>query len=106
MKKYKQYPWKFKISKNRIEWWQSEVTLGSDYYFYYILVDSMDKECRDAWNEEDGTFSKGWMRKIFGGKTVGLHKFWYDGPHAQLNLYWICIGWSTPWTKMPSDYWN
>lgn len=32
----KQYPWKFKLKWDGIEWWQSEVTLDTDTYFYYV----------------------------------------------------------------------
>lgn len=104
MTKIKQYPWKFKLSKWQIEWWQSEVTLGSDRYFYYIRVDRMGKKMRDAWCQDDDPYDT-WMQSVFGGKTIGLHKFWHDCPHAQLNLYWFCIGWSTPWTTIPEDFW-
>ena len=100
----KQYPWKFKLCKEGIEWYQTEKTLGTDRYFYYFKVGLMDKEMRKAYvefSEEDG-----WMRKIWGWPNFGLHKFWYDCPHAQLNLYWIVFYWSTQWTNMPKDYWD
>jgi hypothetical protein len=32
----KQYPWKFKLRWSGVEWGQSEVTLNSGTYFYYI----------------------------------------------------------------------
>jgi hypothetical protein len=102
----KQYPWKFKLSKWQIRWWQTEKTLGSNRYFYYIRIDSMDKKMREAWREEEDLENNNWMRRILGGKTIGLHKYWYDTIHAQLNLYFFCISWSTPWTTVPKDYWK
>lgn len=99
----KQYPWRFKLCKEGIEWWQSEKTLGSKNYFYYFKIGLMDKDMRNAYLE---FHDDGHVRKVFGLQTVGLHKFWYDGPHAQLNLYWIIFYWSTPWTTMPKDYWD
>lgn len=99
----KQYPWKFKLCRNGIEWYQTEKTLGTNHYFYYFKIWWMGADTRAAWKEEDGD---GWLRKVFGWKTVGLHKFWYDCPHAQLNLHWIVIGWSTQRTNMPKDYWK
>lgn len=101
----KQYPWKFKLEKWQIEWWQSEKTLGTDHYFYYIRIDRMNKKMRDAWRKED-VINQSWARRIFGGSAIGLHKFWHDHIHAQLNLYWFCIGWSTPWTTTPKDFWK
>ncbi len=103
MKKYKQYPFKFKLDKTGIEWWQSEVTLGSDDYFYYFRWGLMDKEMREALHDfKDDS----WYRVQFGWPTFGLHKFWHDCPHGQLCLHWIVFYWSTPWTNMPKDYWN
>jgi hypothetical protein len=102
----KQYPWKFKLSKWQLQWWQSEKILGSNRYFYYIRIDSMDKKMREAWREEEDPADNNWMRRIFGGKTIGLHKYWYDTIHAQLNLYFFCISWSTPWTTVPKDFWK
>jgi hypothetical protein len=96
----KQYPWKFKLRSNGIEWYQTEKTLGSDHYFYYFKVDWMNKENRDA-NRE--SVKDKWIKIIFGTPTIGLHKFWYDCPHAQLNLYWIVFYWSTQWTTIPKD---
>jgi hypothetical protein len=93
MKKYKQYPWKFKLEWDGIEWWQSEVTLGSDHYFYYFKFDFVNKEQREA------------LRKLK-WRQFGLNRFYYDGPHAQFNLYFFVIYWSTPWTKMPEDHWK
>lgn len=101
----KQYPFKFKLSKWQIQWWQSEKMLGSDHYAYYIRIDRMDKQMRDAWRKEDPA-TQGWLNRILGGNTIGLHKFWYDTIHAQLNLYFFCIGWSTPWTTVPKDFWK
>lgn len=99
----KQYPWKFKLRKEGIEWWQSEKILGSDRYFYYFKIGLMDKDMRWAYRQfKEDTH----VRKVLGFQTFGLHKFWYDCPHAQLNLYFLTIYWSTPWTTMPKDYWN
>lgn len=99
----KQYPWKFKIVREGIEFYQTESTLGTDHYFYYFKVGLIDKEMRKALR--DGS-DQGWFRTQLGWPTFGLHKFWYDCPHAQLNLYWIVFYWSTPWTNMPKDYWD
>lgn len=99
----KQYPWKFKLCKNGVEWYQTEKILGTDNYAYYFKVGLIDEEMRDAYSEfKDDTY----VRKVFGTQLFGLHKFWYDCPHAQLNLYWIVFYWSTPWTNMPKDYWK
>ncbi len=98
----KQYPWKFKLCWDGIEWYQTEKTLGSDHYFYYFKVDWIDKETRDAWRKRALEWPP-YGKTIFGTPTIGLHKFWYDGPHAQLNLYWIVFYWSTQWTTMPKD---
>jgi hypothetical protein len=106
MEKVKQYPRKFKLCWNGelgIEWGQSERTLGTNHYFYYFKVGLLDKEMRDAYREfkEDSH-----IRKVFGFQNFGLHKFWYDCPHAQLNLFFIVFYWSTYWTNMPKDYWD
>ncbi len=82
----KQYPWKFKLERDGIEWWQSDVTLGTDHYFYYFKWDWISKTGREA-------------RKKLKWKTFGINRFWHDGPHAQLDLYFFCFYWSTPWTK-------
>lgn len=87
----KQYWWKFRFRGFGIEYWQSEKILNTNRYFYYFFIDLMDKEMRDAWREEKKEYPNG-------AGVWGLHKFWYDCPHAQLNLYFICIGWSSPWT--------
>ena len=97
----KQYPWKFKIDRTGVAWWQSERTLGSDNYFYYFRWGTIDREMRDAYR--DAT-KDGYLEKAFGFQLFGLHRFWYDCPHAQLNLYYICFYWSTPWTKPPKKY--
>jgi hypothetical protein len=89
----KQYPWKFKLSWNGIQWGQSEQTLESDFYFWYFHWGWMDNEMRAAWREEPEDAG-----------VIGLHRFWYDCPHAQLNLYFICFFWSTPWTTPPKQY--
>lgn len=101
----KQYPWKFKLSKWQIEWWQSEVMLGSDDYGYYIRIDRLDKQAREAWKRLDSK-NQSWIHQILGHNSIGLHKFWHDTIHAQLNLFWFCITWSTPWTTIPKDFWK
>lgn len=98
----KQYPYKFKLCYDGIEWYQTEATLGSDDYFYYFKFALMSKQTREAHRKIKAS---GYFKKIFGTPCVGLLKFWYDCPHAQLNLYYITIYWSTQWTKMPKDYW-
>ena len=55
----KQYPYKFKLRWNGIEWGQSEVTLGSGTYFYYLYW----------WNWLD-TIDRYW----------GFDQLYYDGP--------------------------
>ena len=97
----KQYPWKFKLSRRGIRWWQSEKTLGTARYFYYFKWGLIDKEMRDAYREIDVDQH---LVLVFGKPLFGLHKFWYDCPHAQLNLYYFVLYWSTPWTNMPKDY--
>lgn len=99
----KQYPWKFKLVREGIEWYQTEKTLGSDRYFCYFKVGLMDKKMRDAFIFSE---NNGWTHRIWGWPNFGLHKFWYDHPHAQLNLYFIVFYWSTQWTNMPKDYWK
>lgn len=79
----KQYPWKFKLSWNGFEWWQSEKTLGSDYYFYYFY-----------WFD--------WI-SCPENRMIGLDYMYYDGPHRSLCLWYFCITWSTPWTKIKVD---
>jgi hypothetical protein len=96
----KQYPWKFKLNWTGVQWGQSEVTLGSDRYFYYFQWGLVDRNMRAAFRETAH------VRKVFGTQLFGIHKFWYDCPHAQLNLYYFVIYWSTPWTNMPNDYWK
>lgn len=106
MNQHKQYPWKFKLSKWQVEWWQSDVTLGTDHYFYYIRVDRIDQGARDAWKKIDMQ-NKGWVKTIFGYNVLlGYHKFWHDTIHAVLNLQWFSISWSTPWTTVPKDFWK
>ena len=99
----KQYPWNFKLCYDGIEWYQTEKTLGSDDYFYYFKFALMNKGTRDALRKVD---SNGYFKKVFGTPCFGLLKFWYDCPHAQLNLYFFTIYWSTQWTNMPKDYWK
>ena len=80
MNKVKQYPWKFKLRWNCIEWWQSEVTLGTDTYFYYIY-----------WFD--------WI-EIPENRMWGYDYMYYDGPHKMFCFWWFCIAWSTPWSKL------
>jgi hypothetical protein len=96
----KQYPWKFKLRWGGIEWYQTEKTLGSNHYFYYFKVDWMIKKTRDAYRK---IANDKWFNTIFCIPTIGLHKFWYNGPHAQLNLHFIVFYWSTQWTTTPKD---
>lgn len=89
----KQYPWKMKIRWDGIDWWQSEKTLDTDYYFYYFKWDWISKEGREA-------------RKKLKWKLFGINKFWYDGPHVQLDLYFFCFYWTTPYTSWNKDDWK
>ena len=98
----KQYPYRFKLSKWQLEWGQSEVTVGTDHYFYYFMVSRMTKANRAAWRKVP---LEGFC-KVLGTNLVGLQKMWHDSPHAVLNLYFIQISWSTPWTTIPKDYWK
>ena len=73
----KQYPWKFKLRWNSIEWGQSEETLRTDYYFYWF----------------------DWIEKKE-NRFLGYEYMYYDGPHVALCFWWVCVTWSTPWTKV------
>lgn len=95
-----QYPWKFRLVRWGIEWYQTEATLGTDHYFNYFYVHRMNKKMRDAWRKRP------YGQRVLGTDLFGLHKYWYDCPHAQLNMYFIVLSWSTQWTTMPKDYWN
>ena len=79
----KQYPWKFKLRWNCIEWWQSEKTLDTDEYFYYFY-----------WFD--------WIEKKE-NRFLGYEYMYYDGPHVSLGLWWVCMTWSTPWTKVRKE---
>lgn len=103
VKVMKQYPWHFKLCWDGIEWYQTEEILGTDDYFYYFKVAWMGKETRDAYRK---LAKDKWFNTIFGIPTFGFHKFWHDGPHAQLNLHYIVFYWSTQWTSIPKDYWK
>jgi hypothetical protein len=76
----KQYPWKFKLRWDGIEWWQSEKTLNTGSYFYYVYWFNFinDKQYR----------------------KLGFDYMYYDGPHRAFVLWWFNITWSTPWTKV------
>ena len=76
----KQYPWKFKLFWNGIEWGQSEITLDSGTYFYYFYWVSWISEPKN--------------------RMIGLDYVYYDGPHYMLCFWWFCICWSTPWSKV------
>lgn len=79
----KQYPWKFKLKWNGIEWWQSEKTLGTDHYFYYFYwFDLIEKK---------------------ENRFLGYDYMYYDGPHVALCFWWVCMTWSTPWTKVRKE---
>jgi len=99
----KQYPFKFKLSKWSLEYWQSENMLGSEDYAYYIRIYKMGKKTREAWAKEKINTR---ISKLFRTNSIGLHYFWHDTIHAQLNLYYFCISWSSPWTKVPKDFWK
>ena len=74
----KQYPWKFKLSWNGIEWGQSEKTLDTGEYFYYFYW----------WN---------WLPRK--DRFWGFEKICYDGPHNCFGFWFFTISWSTQWTK-------
>ena len=92
----KQYWWRFKFNFFGdgfcFDYWQSEKILNTNRYFYYFLISLMTKDDRKFWREEKKKYPNG-------AGVFGLHKIWYDYPHAQLNLYFFCIGWSSPWTS-------
>ena len=77
-KKIKQYPFRFKLRWDGIEWGQSELTVGSGAYFYYFFW----------WNLLPAEYRK-----------FGIETMWYDGPHKAVYLWFISISWSTRWTK-------
>jgi hypothetical protein len=97
----KDYFRKFKISWNGIEWGQSSITIGTNRYFYYFQWGLTNKEMRKAFIEHEDEAS---FERVFGWSNIGLYRYWYDCPHAQLNLYWICFFWSTHWTKPPKNF--
>lgn len=78
----KQYPWKFKLHWSGIEWGQSEVTLNSGTYFYYVYW----------WN---------WLPKEY--RSWGFEQIYYDGPHNMFGFWFFNISWSTPWTKIKEE---
>lgn len=79
----KQYPCKFKLCWNGIEWGQSEVTLGSGVYFYYIYWFDLISERKN--------------------RKIGFDYLYNDGPHYMVCFWWFCVCWSTPWTKIKVD---
>lgn len=96
----KHYPWRFKLALDGLEWYKIQYDDGAHTYAYYFKCGLMDKAQRAAWR------TKPYGQRVFGSDLIGLHKFWYDCPHAQLNLYWIVFYWYTQWTTMPKDYWK
>jgi hypothetical protein len=96
----KHYPWKFKINAGGIEWYKIEYEDGAYIYAYYFMWTLMNKKRRAAWRE------KPYGYRVFGVPLFGLHKFWHDTIHAQLNLYWFVLSWSTQWTTVPKDFWE
>lgn len=75
----KQYPWKMRLRWNSIEWWQTEKTLGTDDYCYYVYwFDWISKPENRSW---------------------GFEYIYYDGPHCMMCFWYWCVCWSTPWTK-------
>ena len=80
--KMKQYPWKFKLKWDGIEWWQSEVTLNSESYFYYFYW----------WN---------WLPRKY--RFWGFDQVYYDGPNNTFGFWFFNISWSTPWTKVRKE---
>jgi len=88
---------KMKIKWNGIEWGNSYLKpeyrkLGWEPY--YFKWDRVTKEDRENWKEYPDT------------NNIGFFKFWYDCPHAQLNLYFLCFYWSSPWTSYDKDKWG
>jgi hypothetical protein len=78
----KQYPYKFKLHWDGVKWWQSEVTLGTNTYFYYIYW----------WN---------WLPKEH--RSWGFEQIYYDGPHSMFNFWFFNVSWSTPWTNVRKE---
>lgn len=70
--------------------WLKPKYRDSGYLPWYFIAFFMNRKMREAIREA-------------GMPTVGLVKFWYDYPHAQLNLYFFGFGWSTPYTTMPEE---
>lgn len=40
-----------------------------------------------------------YMDKNWSTRRWGIEKYWYDGPHVQLCLYFFSVAWSTYWTN-------
>tara|TARA_R110000851_G_scaffold286055_1_gene439916 strand:+ start:83 stop:331 length:249 start_codon:yes stop_codon:yes gene_type:complete len=79
-----------KIYKDEIKWghyWLKPEYRGKGLEPFYFMWFLLSKEDRDALRSVDM-------------KTFGIVKFWYDHPHAQLNLWFFGFAWSTQWTKM------
>jgi hypothetical protein len=81
-----------KIYKDEIKWgtrWLKPEHRRKGYEPFYFMWFLLFKEDRDALKEVNM-------------KRIGISRFWYDQPHAQLNLWFFGFAWSTPWTK-PGD---
>jgi hypothetical protein len=98
----KHYPWKFKIARDGIEWHKIQYEDGASIYCFYFMWSWMRRSNREAWRKVP---LQG-FNKVIGTNLFGLHKTWYDGPHAVLTLYFIQFSWSTPWTTVPKDFWK
>jgi hypothetical protein len=82
-----------KLSKDEIRWghyWLKPEHRNKGYEPFYFMWFLIEPEMRAALRESN--------MKLF-----GLNTFWYDHPHAQLNLYFFGFGWSTPWTKIRKE---
>lgn len=77
--------------------WNSKIKVYKD--SIHILWGGPDK---DWWYWLIGInddYSWEYQGKTYHRRRWGFEKTWYDGPHAQLILYFIVIGWQTPWTN-------
>lgn len=60
---------------------------GPDRDWYYFGI---------SWNEPKAWVYQG---RLWSSRRLGLEHDYYDGPHAQLCLWFFNICWSTRWTK-------
>lgn len=67
-----------KIRWDGIEWGQSEITKGTDMYFYYF-----------CWANWLPTSERYW----------GVEYIYYDSNHKTFGFWFCNISWSTRWTK-------